>query len=275
MGKFDNIAILTDLDGTLLADDKSMVTRNVEAIRYFCSEGGHFSLSTGRMHFGLENTVIGLYELVNAPAVLCNGTYLYDFQNASVVAENLMDGELGYRVMRFVREKVKDAHLRASCREGYLLDAADPIAIEQVKIYRIDSLVILPLDKWYTEGWYKLVFSGESEQIQVIRRLIEKEFGTVFQYNQSSPHLLELQMAGITKASMLEPFRDYYRKMGKELCVYACGDYENDYEMLKAADVAVCPSGALDSIKRICDYTLGSNDHGLIADLVEQLDRKQ
>lgn len=273
MGRFDNIAILSDLDGTLLADDKSMVSRNVKAIKRFCAEGGHFSLSTGRMHYNLEQTVTGLYELVNAPAILCNGTYLYDFTAGRTIVEKWMDGELGYRVMRFVREKFPLAHMRVSCREGYLLDDADPVTIEQVKCYRIEALVVRPFAAWYKEGWYKLVFSGEAEEMTVIRRAVEAEFGELFEYNQSSPHLLEMQMKGITKASMLADFREYYRRQGKEITVYACGDYENDYEMLLDADVAVCPSNSLASIKAISDHTLCSNNEGLIADLVELLER--
>ena len=44
MGKFDNIAILTDLDRTFLGDGGIMVERNVEAIEYFKSEGGLFEI---------------------------------------------------------------------------------------------------------------------------------------------------------------------------------------------------------------------------------------
>ena len=47
MGKFDNVAILTDIDKTFLGDGGKMVERNVEAIEYFksrgglCADGGH------------------------------------------------------------------------------------------------------------------------------------------------------------------------------------------------------------------------------------------
>jgi len=79
MGKFDNIAILTDLDKTFLADGAKVVQRNIEAIEYFKSEGGLFTLATGRMHFNLDAIVPNVDKLVNAPAVMCNGTYFYDF----------------------------------------------------------------------------------------------------------------------------------------------------------------------------------------------------
>jgi hypothetical protein len=34
------------------------------------------------------------------------------------------------------------------------------------------------------------------------------------------------------------------------------GDYNNDIEMLQAADLAVCPSNAVDEVKAVCDIVL-------------------
>ena len=41
--------------------------------------------------------------------------------------------------------------------------------------------------------------------------------------------------------------------------------------MLKSADIAVCPSNALESVKRICDFCLCDHDEGLIADIAEKI----
>ena len=52
----------------------------------------------------------------------------------------------------------------------------------------------------------------------------------------------------------------------------ACiGDYFNDYEMLKSADIAACPSNAAQGIKDICDIVTCSNDEGAIAGLISAL----
>ena len=61
-------------------------------------------------------------------------------------------------------------------------------------------------------------------------------------------------------------------KMGEGVTLYACGDYLNDLEMLRVADVAVCPSGAHDAIKEASHLCLCSNNDGLIADLVEHIE---
>ena len=52
----------------------------------------------------------------------------------------------------------------------------------------------------------------------------------------------------------------------------ACGDFENDIEMLAAADISVCPANACDKVKAIADYQLCSCGEGLIADIIEGLE---
>ncbi|MBO4979606.1 MAG: HAD hydrolase family protein [Clostridia bacterium] len=275
MGKFDGIAILTDLDGTFLGHGGRMVERNVRAIEHFKSEGGLFSLSTGRMHYGLGKMVHNVDKLVNAPAVLCNGTYLYDFEEGRVLSEIVMDGDVAYAAMAHVRGLFPSASMRISFRGGFLMDESDVKAISQIVDYGIDEKTIAPFATWTHEGWYKMVFTDDASIVPSIREAIEREFPDRFEFNCSSAHLLEMQMKGVNKASMVEPFRAHYRAGGKELKIYACGDFENDFSILRAADVAVCPSNAMQGIKDISDLCLCSNDEGVIADLVEYIEKAQ
>lgn len=275
MGKFDGIAILSDLDGTFLGKGGRMVERNVEAINYFKAEGGLFSIATGRMHYSLGKMVTGVDTLVNAPALLCNGTYLYDFETDTVLDEIVMDGEMAYAAMAFVRENFPSASMRISYRDGFRMDPCDVKAISQIVDFGIDEKKIDDFALWDKEEWYKVVCTDDASRIPSIRVAIETKFPDVFEFNCSGAHLLEMQMKGVNKASMLEPFRAYYRKKGRELKIYACGDFENDFPLLRAADVAVCPSNALQGIQDICDLCLCSHDKGVIADLVEHLKKAE
>ena len=104
MGKFDGILICTDLDGTLLRNDKTISQENKEAIEYFKREGGYFTFVTGRMPF----TSRTLYEMVkpNAPVGCINGGGIYDFErneylwsrtlpnDAAELVEAVMEGVL-------------------------------------------------------------------------------------------------------------------------------------------------------------------------------------
>jgi hypothetical protein len=43
--------------------------------------------------------------------------------------------------------------------------------------------------------------------------------------------------------------------------------------MMGAADLAFCPENAVDEVKKICRATLCHYDRGLIAEVIEMLDR--
>ena len=48
-------------------------------------------------------------------------------------------------------------------------------------------------------------------------------------------------------------------------------DVYDTLEMLRIADVAVCPANAIDAVKEVCDLCLCDHDLGVLADLVELL----
>ena len=65
MKKFSNILICTDLDGTLLDDEKRISDENIKAIEYFKDNGGYFTFVTGRMPFFVKNIYVKIRP--NAP----------------------------------------------------------------------------------------------------------------------------------------------------------------------------------------------------------------
>ena len=83
MGKFDGILICTDLDGTLLKNDKSISKENMNAIEYFKQNGGYFTFITGRMPF-FSHEAIDIVK-PNCPFGCINGAGVYDHRKNEYV----------------------------------------------------------------------------------------------------------------------------------------------------------------------------------------------
>ena len=49
--RFDNILLLSDLDGTFLNDEVKPVKSNIDAVNRFAQNGGLFSVASGRPLF--------------------------------------------------------------------------------------------------------------------------------------------------------------------------------------------------------------------------------
>ena len=48
MSDLSNVLLITDLDGTLLPDNKILSQKDKEAIKRFRADGGKFTVATGR-----------------------------------------------------------------------------------------------------------------------------------------------------------------------------------------------------------------------------------
>lgn len=273
-GKFSNILILSDIDGTFVGKHSTIVERNVQAIERFKSEGGLFTFNTGRTYSNIFGILPAAGEMANAPAALSNGCCLYDLKTRKSVIDYLLAPEPALTAAKYIREKLHDVGLRVSRTRGFLADPRDKIAVDNLKRVMADDIVFEPIENWRSDDWYKAVVVGGEERLNEVKAELYSLYGNAFCYDRSGRHLLEIHRPDRSKASMIDTYREIYAKEGRELTVYAVGDYDNDYEMLKAADVAVCPANALDIIKEICDYCLSSNDEGVIADIVEMLEAK-
>ena len=132
----------------------------------------------------------------------------------------------------------------------------------------------LPEDEWISiADWYKVVVRGPVERTDEFRAAAEAKWPGRFETSKSGKAYLEFQAPDTTKATMLPALREYVeKKVGKPVKIYACGDYENDLTMLAAADVAVCPTNALDSVKAVSDLCLCHHTEGLIASLIELIE---
>lgn len=57
-------------------------------------------------------------------------------------------------------------------------------------------------------------------------------------------------------------------------CTMACGDEENDLDMIRKAAFGVAMANALDSVKRAADFVTGSNEEDGVADAIEEFRRR-
>ena len=100
--KFEKIFIASDLDGTYFDSNTSIVQRNVEKIKYFCENGGHFTFATGRLPIFIKKHIPDAAPLINFAAVMGNGTCLFDYQKGEAIEEYFLDTDLIAAVESFI-----------------------------------------------------------------------------------------------------------------------------------------------------------------------------
>lgn len=268
MGIFDGYLFCTDLDDTLLTDDKRVSEENKRAIDYFVKEGGLFTFATGRVPRGVKHLL--KYVMPNAPMVCFNGGYIYDFEKDKYLWTSELD-ENAIEVVEYVDKNYPPAGIDVCTRDNIYLCKVNRIVEEHKMFEMLDDNYI---DYHQVEGaWSKVLFMMESEYIPGIKKLID-EAGFKERYNfvQSSPWYYELLPKGATKGNGL-------LKLAEILGIdpsktIGMGDNENDLDLVKKAALGVAVGNAAPIVKEAADIvTVSYKDHAAAA-VIEMLEKK-
>ena len=264
--KFKGKIIISDIDGTYTGSEEG-VRRNNEAIEYFKAEGGLFTFATGRVEFSVTSVVPDFFSLCNAPAVMSNGSYLYEQRTDTRINEICIDTSFALPFLSQLQRDLPETGIRINRGKGYMTPEINPAAYKDLKQY-ISNVTTVPFDSMPGDGWNKIVLIGSREQMKEIDEYVRERAGDRFAVSFSCPTLLELLDPEATKGNQVR----YLKKMLGEYTTYCCGDFENDEDMLKKADFAVVPCSGMPKIVDIADIVTCHCREGAIAHLVDLLD---
>lgn len=268
MGKFSGVLVLTDLDGTLLQDDKTISVRNREAIEFFKSEGGIFTFVTGR----LPSFVYDIYTSVkpNAAIGCINGGGLYDYEkNKYIYTADMPSGV--FELVKNIDKNFPNVGIQVNtydtvyfCKENETMENFRKLTKLPNIVCRYDCV---------TEPVAKIVFGSESdEEIAGIEKILKSHpLASKFDFVRSERTLYDILPKGIGKHVAVEKLAKILN-VGKTVAI---GDYDNDVSMLKVADVGVAVSNACKQALEAADYITVSNEEDAVAQVIYDLADKK
>lgn len=274
MAKFDNVVIVSDIDGTFLGKKGRMVPENLEAIEYFKRNGGSFTVATGREDYLILSSIPNIHEIVNIPVIGCNGSYICDMNDMSVKYEVFLDYEKVKPIIEKCAEIEPDLWMRVSS-DGKMYSCIEPNVSDKWYSVFYDRIVVGNIhSESNTDRWHKILFEGDPEKVANIRKYLDtldKELP--FEYIYAHSTVLEIMPRNGTKGVMLSKLKEVIGK--PDATVFTVGDYENDEQMLRMADRCATPANGMDYLKEIPGImVLCNNDDGAIADLIERIEKE-
>lgn len=265
MGKFDGILLLSDMDGTLLNTCNKVSAENIEAIRYFMEQGGRFSVATGRSKPGMEYFLEDLP--INAPAVIYNGTVVYDFEAKRPVWQMPL-GERGLKVYELLQREFPGTGM-----EAYEMDIAyalsdTPIGRRHFTAVRMPWRLAQPED--VPQPWVDMLLLEQEDRLERIKARIEELYPGEFFLQFSDRQLLEVLHPAASKGRAALALCEYLGCTAENL--YTVGDGRNDVELLTCTKNAYAPENAYPEIKALCPRMLPHHNEHAIAALIAELD---
>ena len=277
MGRFDGVLLASDFDNTLIYTEEACAPAcrvpplslcNREALEWFMAEGGRFAVATGRALAAFVNYADGVP--MNAPAVVCNGAAIYDFQKKEYLDYALLDEDAAAVARSFwtashpwlwrlphrqcdPRGAAQPYHPPArapdeSGGDGGPLLAGGAHAPGQAAVRGGARRAAGGPGPLIQEGWdrdYELIFSGKT--------------------------LLEMTAKGANKGGMV--LRLAARLGIGADHVYCAGDEANDIPMLTAA-ARLCPANCVEAVRQCGATVVCDAREGALADVVEILEKQ-
>ena len=264
---FKGYTIVTDMDGTLLNSKGILTEENIKAIKEFTTNGGNFTVATGRMLASVEKFCDRL-EL-NMPAILYNGSKIYDFSKNELIYEGYLEDErrdiikklavdfpfLGIEV--YIDEMV---YIYRSCKYTNRLSIS---GLDH--IFEID-------DTLFDKKWTKVLLIGETDEMDIV----EDHYKNIYKAGEatrSGNKFLEILPLSTSKGSGVEYLcKEFNLDRDKLITV---GDAMNDVALLAVTKNGYCVANGAQRLKKIAKTLEVSNDEHIIRYLVDMIKEKE
>ncbi len=262
-----------DLDGTLLNTRKELTERSREALRKAIDQGVLVLVATGRPYTGIPE------ELRNFPgiryALTSNGARILDTQTGTVLIEELLRWEDALRALQVMRkyDTLQEIYYDG---QGY----ADRTKLEEIHRYHHNPHM------WEYVQKSRIAVSDIMEVIDREKRDMDKVQGLFADMREreqawqelakdkrielvgSLKYNIEINAAGVNKGKGLIKLGELLGICREE--IMACGDGDNDVEMLREAGFGVAMENAEEEVKRAADYITETNDEDGVAKAIER-----
>lgn len=265
--KYCDVALFTDLDGTLFNNRREVSEENRAAIARFIAAGGCFGISTGRSPENADAMLPGVP--INSWSVVLNGAEAYHFSKKKSAHERCLPKENMAQLIRWVYETLPEVNIQL-CTADKLLFLSRQEYADKDFVNTHQPMAEMCLDEAMAFPWLKVLFCAPRRvllQLHAYARSIRATEVMDSVYTHET--YLEFLPRNANKGSCLLELRQQPDLAGRTF--FAIGDYTNDIELLQEADVAVAVGNALPEVKAVADHVICSNEDHALAYLIDNL----
>ncbi|MCQ2440444.1 MAG: HAD family hydrolase [Clostridia bacterium] len=271
MNLFKGCLLACDVDGTLL-ENGIICKRNIDKINYFLSEGGIFSLATGRSVGAVSDVLKVLPDL--SPSVMANGCMIYDFKEDKIPFQFLLDNNQRF-IVKNVLENFPKIGIEVHSGKDVLtlnrnFETDDHQIYEKINILEVD------FETATKYNWNKVLYAPESEKDLEDLKMYLSQYSEIANFYSTGVfldgrvrHYCEQVPFGVSKQTGVKKLCELMNI--KKGCCYAIGDYYNDVEIITCADIGATLSTSPEEIKQKADVIVGDVKNGAVADFIEHL----
>lgn len=260
--------IVTDMDNTLLLNDKRLPTGTVPLIRKLRSFGIHFAVGSARTWSNLSAIFA---PVADSMGFICDNGAYGELDGAPFVKEVLQPQEI--RDILDFCETIPGINLILCGRDAVYYEPPHPFGEHAPSSDSTDSLykmVEVPDLRALDVDIFRVGIHDPKNPLYHSYPLLREHFGETYGILVTDDESVDLMKPGIDKGTGLMALQQALGVTPEETMVF--GDYLNDIGMLKRAYYSYAMENALDEVKAQCRFLARSNqEEGVLAAIEEYL----
>lgn len=259
------VILFADIDGTLV--DKSMQVSEADrrAIDEFIARGHYFAVATGR---GRVNAEYHIHDLPsNFPAIFANGATLYDRGGGRPILEHDLSTQGMSELFRRMKEFYPEIMIQIYQPDAIYLVTDNPDTDHRVAEHH--PYVRADFAAMEGDRATKVLFGMTEENCddghRIAQAFVEANHSDLRVVKSQSLYL-EVTPHDVSKGKMIRFVREHTNAY-----IVAAGDYLNDIEMMREADLAFTLVTAPAEVQEAADRVLDSRPGEFISTVIREV----
>lgn len=259
--------IFSDIDGTLLTSEHTVLSSTVRAIKQLIAQNIIFVPVSARMPKAIAPVIAPMEAAV--PLISYNGALILD-ENQKVLYSQYIELIHTQDIIKKIKTSWPDAVINFySDDEWYVENLHNDLVQQEIRITGVK-----PRQKKFSEllarktAAHKLLCMGSAVDCKQMEQQLSEQYPALM-IIRSSDNLLEIVDASVSKAQAVQYFMADRKIDGK--AAIAFGDNYNDMEMLKVVGTGIAMQNAPQPVKNNAKIVTDSNNEDGIYKALKKL----
>ena len=259
--------LVSDVDGTLVTDNKQLTASTMQAVRSLAEAGIAFAITSSRPPIGLRTLISSL--AITTPVGAFNGGLIVSPEGLEPIEGNPLPADIARRAIAYLTRRRIDIWFDTD-RDWLVLDRDRPYVDLEIRTIASAPVLVETFDQPRTiDRCYKIV--GVSRDFAALAQCehdLSGELGPNATVNRSQLYYLDVTHPEANKGYMV-------RALSRLLsippqAIAAIGDGRNDIAMFDASGLAIAMGNADDEVKARAQFVTASNEQDGFASAVKQ-----
>lgn len=248
--------LMLDIDGTIFKKDYTASDNVKNTLKKLVNDGIKVVLCTGRMYAATKQIAQEL-EL-NTPVITYQGGLIKNFHdNSDTLLEKTMDTQLAREVINVLKERKIFFNLYIN--DVLMVEEDNRLIKQYVDARNIEYKIIGNCDDIDLNGLNKLLaIDDDTQLIENLQKEMAQKYKDKLYVVRSTPRFCEFSNIEATKGNAVRFLAKKWNINQDE--IMACGDQDNDIDMLSAAGIKIAMGNATESLKNIATFITKSVD---------------